>query len=81
MNVRRTILLTLLLATAACGRREALQPAEGASLPVAPQQAQVQPTVDQLLTPTPTARPDRSEEVLRRSEVRQDDRFDLPPQG
>lgn len=78
---RTTIVLALLLATGACGRREALQPAEGVALPVTPQQARVQPTVDQLLTPTPTARPDRSEEVLRRSEVRQDDRFDLPPQS
>lgn len=78
---RTTIVLALLLATGACGRCEALQPAEGVALPVTPQQARVQPTVDQLLTPTPTARPDRSEEVLRRSEVRQDDRFDLPPQS
>jgi ABC-type uncharacterized transport system auxiliary subunit len=79
--VRRVLLIVALCAAlAGCGRREALQPAEGASLPVAPSQARVQPTVDELLTPTPTARPDRSEEVLRRSQVRQDDRFDLPPQ-
>ncbi|GGE82340.1 hypothetical protein [Sphingomonas prati] len=79
--MRRLILaLTVCAALTACGRREALQPAEGASLPVAPSQARVQPTVDDLLTPTPSARPDRSEEVLRKSEIRQDDRFDLPPQ-
>ncbi|MFD1949876.1 hypothetical protein ACFSGX_03715 [Sphingomonas arantia] len=79
--MRRLILvLTVCAALTACGRREALQPAEGASLPVAPAQARVQPTVDDLLTPTPSARPDRSEEVLRKSEIRQDDRFDLPPQ-
>nr|WP_076072898.1 hypothetical protein [Sphingomonas montana] len=72
--------LMVCAALSACGRREALQPAQGASLPVAPAQARVQPTVDELLTPTPSARPDRSEEVLRRSQERQDDRFDLPPQ-
>jgi hypothetical protein len=33
----------------------------------------------ELLTPPPFARPDRVDETLRRSEERQDDRFDLPP--
>lgn len=80
--MRRTaILLALLLATAACGRRETLQPAEGVALPPTPAEARVQPTVDELLTPSTTARPGRSEEVLRKSQIRQDDRFDLPPQG
>ncbi|WP_331011826.1 hypothetical protein [Sphingomonas sp.] len=79
--MRGMIGLALVLALAGCGRREALQPAQGASLPQTPAEARVQPTVDQLLTPTPTARPARSEEVLRKSQERQDDRFDLPPQG
>jgi hypothetical protein len=37
------------------------------------------PTTQELLTPTPVARPDRIDEPLRRSEARDDDRFDLPP--
>ena len=36
-------------------------------------------TTEQMLTPPPIARPDRVDELLRRSEERRDDRFDLPP--
>jgi hypothetical protein len=32
-----------------------------------------------LLTPPPIARPERVDELLRRSEEREEDRFDLPP--
>jgi hypothetical protein len=37
------------------------------------------PTTEELLTAPPIARPDRVGERLRRSEAREDDRFDLPP--
>ena len=36
-------------------------------------------TTDELLTPPPVGRPGRVDELLRRSEEREDDRFDLPP--
>ena len=36
-------------------------------------------TTEQMLTPPPIARPERVDELLRRSEERQEDRFDLPP--
>jgi hypothetical protein len=81
MRRAAAIVLVGALALGACGRRDALVPAAGTSLPVKPQQARVQPTVDDLLRPTPTARPSRNEEILRRSEERPDDRFDLPPAG
>jgi hypothetical protein len=68
-----------LLALSACGSREPLQPAPGASMPPASMMAASPPTTDQLLTPTEIARPERVDELLRRSEPRQDDRFDLPP--
>jgi hypothetical protein len=32
-----------------------------------------------MLTPPPIARPERVDELLRRSEERRDDRFSLPP--
>jgi hypothetical protein len=48
-------------------------------MPVAPAMAARAPTTEELLTPPPIARPQRVDEVLRRSEVREDDRFDLPP--
>jgi hypothetical protein len=68
-----------LLLLAACGSREPLRPAPGQSMPAAPATASRPPTTEELLTPTPIARPDRVGERLRRSEVREDDRFDLPP--
>ena len=68
-----------LLLLAACGGREPLQPAAGQSMPPAPALAPRAPTTEELLTPPPIARPERVDELLRRSQERQDDRFDLPP--
>jgi hypothetical protein len=68
-----------LLILAACGGREPLRPAAGEQMPVAPAQSARAPTTDELLTAPPVLRPERVDEVLRRSEERQDDRFDLPP--
>ena len=68
-----------LVLLAACGGREALRPAAGESMPVAPALAARAPTTEELLTPPPIARPKRVDEVLLRSETREDDRFDLPP--
>ncbi|MEM8695781.1 MAG: hypothetical protein AAGE05_07135 [Pseudomonadota bacterium] len=64
-----------------CGGREPLQPAQGEGMPVAPAMAQSQPTTDDLLQPTTQQRPERVDELLRRSEEREDDPFDLPPPG
>lgn len=69
----------LSLALGACGRAGELRPPPGASLPVKPKLATVTPTPEQLLTPPAIARPVRVDEILRRSEPRQPDRFDLPP--
>lgn len=73
------VLLIAPLALAACGGREELQPAQGKALPPAPYGAEAQATPTQLMTPSVQARPERSDELLRRSEERRDDRFDLPP--
>jgi hypothetical protein len=48
-------------------------------LPVAPYGATAAPVADDLLTPGPQARPGRNDELLRRSEQRRSDDFDLPP--
>lgn len=77
----RLVTLALLLALAACGSRQRLQPEAGASLPPRPVGVAVDPTPEQLMTPDNQARPARSDELLRRSEERRDDRFDLPPPG
>ena len=50
------------------------------SLPPAPYGAAVQPTADELLAVEPTAAPDRSVELRTRSEEREDDPFELPPE-
>lgn len=63
-----------------CGARSPLIPLEGASLPTAPYGAPDQPTAEELLRREALAAPERSVELRRRSEERQDDPFDLPPE-
>lgn len=77
--LKRVAILTLALALGACGGRVALMPKGGNTLPVKPETAGAVPTPEQLLTPDIQARPARSDEQLRRSEERRDDKFDLPP--
>jgi hypothetical protein len=79
--MKAIVAAALVLLLPACGSRQALKPAPGESLPPAPATAPRAPTVAELLTPPPIARPERVDELLRRSETRPDDRFDLPPPG
>ncbi|MDR6788993.1 putative lipoprotein YmbA [Sphingomonas sp. BE138] len=67
------------LPLAGCGSTQALKPAAGQSLPVTPYGAPQQPVVADLLTPSVQARPQRTGEVLRSSQKREPDPFDLPP--
>lgn len=82
--MKRVLLLAapvaLALALVACGKAAPLKPAAGESLPVAPYGATEPPTANMLLTAAPEARPDRQDELLRRSEERKSDEFDLPPE-
>jgi len=71
----------LLLLLAACGQVADLRPAEGKALPVAPYGRDDRPTPEELLEPLPQAAPERSVELRSRSEEREDDPFDLPPEG
>ena len=73
------LFLPLPLLIGACGLREPLRPAPGQQMPPAPAMASRPLTTDELLEPPPVARPGRVDELLRRSEEREDDRFDLPP--
>ena len=75
----KPILLLGLCCLAACGQQAELKPAPGHALPVKPLHAKATPTAEQLLTPPPNARPERVDELIRRSEPRRPDRFDLPP--
>lgn len=65
----------------ACGKAEDLKPVAGQAPPALPVGAKTQPTTDELTTPDAQARPARSDELLKRSEQRQPDDFDLPPPG
>lgn len=75
----RSLLLLAPLALAACGTTGPLKPAEGAELPQKPVLADATPQPDELLTPPPYARPERVDELIRRSAPRAPDPFDLPP--
>ena len=77
--IRLVTVAALLAPLAGCGGREPLRPVAGEQMPPAPAMAPRAPTTDELLTPPPIARPERVDETLRRSEEREDDRFDLPP--
>ena len=79
----RSACLVLLMAgclmATACGKMAPLQPAPGQALPVKPLLAKTTPTAEDLLTPPTNARPERVDELIRRSQPRVPDRFDLPP--
>jgi len=62
-----------------CGAATALKPAEGKALPMPPYGAKATPTPKELLTPSNQARPERSDELLKQSQERRGDEFDLPP--
>jgi hypothetical protein len=64
-----------------CGSRTSLKPQEGNALPMKPFTAGEPLTPDQLLKLDPQAQPNRSDEQLKKSEKRRDDKFDLPPPG
>ena len=78
--MKKTLAIAVVtLALSACGARVKLSPQEGSAMPVTPATASTAPTVDQLIEPDTQARPKRSDEQLKRSEERREDKFDLPP--
>ncbi len=76
---RRIAGLAALCLLAACGSRESLQPAPGQKMPPQPAMATSPQTTTQLLEIPPIAKPERIDEPLKRSQAREEDRFDLPP--
>ena len=71
----------LALALAACGSVQELRPPAGQSLPPAPYARTDPPSAEELLELDPQAAPERNVELRRESEEREDDPFDLPPEG
>lgn len=78
--MRKFAILLFVAALAACGQRADLKPPAGQNLPPAPFGAEARPTAEELLTQDTLAAPQRSVELRRRSEEREDDPFDLPPE-
>ena len=77
--MKRIALLAVIVVLESCGRVTDLKPARGQTLPVKPAMARATPTARDLLTPPTYARPDRVDELIKRSEPRRADPFDLPP--
>lgn len=71
----------LALSLTACGKKGELQRAPGMTPPPVAYGEKTPKTSDQLLVPSTQATPERSSEILTRSEVRGDDPFDIPPGG
>ncbi len=82
MTVARSILVLAALSTAlsACGNRRALKPVAGQVLPPAPYGRAEKPDADDLLKVPVQAKPERSVELRSRSQDRDDDPFNLPPE-
>lgn len=79
MTTTRILIVASVLALAGCGRQADLEPAPGHKMPVKPAMARTAPTVGQLLTPPTYMRPDRIDELVKKSQPRPADPFDLPP--
>lgn len=76
----RLVLSAPLILIASCGSVSDLRPAAGQETPLPAYAEAERPSAEELLTPSTQALPARSAEVLRRSERRQEDKFDLPPE-
>ena len=77
--MNRLAVAALSLSLAACGSVADLTPQAGKTLPQKPALAREPLTAEQLLVLPSMAKPKRVDELSKRGEVRQADRFDLPP--
>ena len=82
--IRRLLALSTLPVSlcllAACGQKADLEPLANQSPVVAPIGSDVPPDSEDLLALDTQAAPERSVELRKRSEEREDDPFDLPPE-
>lgn len=80
MKLLRVLCVTCIaMALAACGKVGDLEPRAGSSLPPKAYGQSIEQTAEVLTTPSVQARPGRTDELLKRSERREDDPFDVPP--
>jgi len=79
-TLRLAVLGAATLALAACGNTRELMARKGHNLPTAPYGVGYRPGPDALLQRPTQAAPQRNVELRTRSQERDDDPFDLPPQ-
>lgn len=80
MKLQRVIIVIVAaLAATACGKVGDLEPRAGNSLPPKAYGQTTEQTAAVLTTPSVQARPGRTDELLKRSERREDDPFDVAP--
>jgi predicted small lipoprotein YifL len=75
----KVALIALALGLTACGKVGDLEPRSGNSLPPKALGQKSAQAAEALTMPSAQARPGRTDELLRRSERREDDPFDVPP--
>lgn len=78
--MKRLVPILAALALSACAQTADLEPPPGETLPPAPYGAEDPLEAEELLELDPQAVPERSVELRRESEEREDDPFDLPPE-
>ena len=73
------VVLVLGICLAGCGKVGDLEPKTGTTLPVKAYGQTTEQSAQALSAPNVQARPGRTDELLKRSERRVDDPFDVPP--
>jgi hypothetical protein len=77
--MKRLLSIATLLALGGCGAANELRPTSTQKALATPYGDRTTPTATQLLTPSSQDRPERSDELLKKSDARRGDEFDLPP--
>jgi hypothetical protein len=79
MTKNKIVLTVLAVGLSGCGKVGDLEPRSGNSLPPKAYGQKEEQSAAALTRPSVQARPGRTDELLKRSERREDDQFDLPP--
>jgi hypothetical protein len=79
MKLTRVMVASAVLLLGSCGHVADLKPASGQPLPLKPMMARAALTPNELLAIPTYAKPSRVDELMKRSEPRPQDPFNLPP--
>ncbi len=81
MKLIKASFVSAFIVCAGCGVKGPLMPKDGNDLPIKAYGQAEEQSVEKLLRASPQARPNREQEILKRSTIRTEDPFDLPPEG